>query len=264
MDLRQPLQLSKRQRIVIAATLITIGLLSTQTINFQLLRYRFIIGLSFLAYLLSLWALKDGITKFKAIVLLILPTLFTLGVVSFYFLLPVRWLTRLPVALMFGLSFYSLLLSQNVFNVAAQRTIPLYRAASTVSFLFTLVTAFFLFNVVFSFKLFFYWNFILTFLISFPLILQILWAIQMDKLTPQILIYTFVLSLVVGELSLALSFWPVIPTVLSLTLSTVLYVLLGITSHFLRGRINTRLVLEYLGVGVTVFLFTLFSTSWVG
>ena len=148
------LNLNKRQKIVISSVVLTLGLLSTQMVDFNL-RFRFLAGLAVLAYTLSVWSLWDGLNATKAFVLLILPTLFATAVGSFYFLLPVRWLTRLPVAVVFGLTFYLLLLAQNVFNVASLRTIPLYRAASTASFLFTLLSAFFIYHVVFAFNLFF-------------------------------------------------------------------------------------------------------------
>ncbi|MBI3486359.1 hypothetical protein HY025_05485 [Candidatus Daviesbacteria bacterium] len=256
---------SKRQKIVIASIFITVGLLFfTQLKPLLIAQYQYILGLSILAYLLSLWALWEGMSRLKAVVLLTLPTLFTLGLASFYFLLPVRWLTRLPVAIIFGLSFYSLLLSQNVFNVASERTIPLYRAASTVAFLFTLITIFFLFNVVFALKLNFYLNGLLVFLISFPLILQTLWSIEMEQVTSQVLIFSFILSLVMGEFAIAFSFWPIIPTIWSLTLSTMFYCLLGLTTQFWKERLSLRLVLEYLGVGGGVLIFTILTTSWVG
>lgn len=255
--------LSKRQKIIIATIIITIGLLSTQMVNFLFLRYRFIFGLGVLAYLLSLWALWEGMNKTKALMLLILPTFFAIGVASFYFLLPVRWLTRLPVALIFGMSFYSLLLSQNVFNIAAVRTIPLYRAASTVSFLFTLITAFFLFNVVFALNLIFYWNGVAVFLISFPLILQMLWSIEMDKITHQLIVYSFILAILIAQCAVALSFWPVVPTIWSLFLATVMYVVLGIVLEFLRDRLSRRVVGEYIGIGLVVFIFSFLTTSWI-
>lgn len=256
--------LTKRQKIIIVTLIITIGLLSTQTVNYLFLRYRFIIGLSFLAYLLSLWALWEGMNKLKAVVLLILPTMFTLAVASFYFLLPVRWLTRLPVALLFGVSFYSLLLSQNVFNVASLRTIPLYRAASTVSFLFTLVTAFFIFNVISGFDLPFYWNGAAVALISFPLILQSLWAVEMEKITAPIVVYSFILSLLVGEVGVALSFWPVAPTIWSLFLATFIYVTVGVVTEFMRDRLTKQTIWEYTLVGLGVATFSFLSTSWGG
>jgi hypothetical protein len=258
------LGLSKRQKIVIASILLTLGLLFTQVASVFFVRYRMVFGLSFLAAVLSLWALWEGLTKVRALILLLLPFLFTLGVASFYFLLPVRWLTRLPVLAIFALSFYFLLLSQNVFNVAATRTIPLYRAASTVNFLFSLITAFFLFNVVFALDLSFYWNFLAVGLLSFPLILQVLWSVEMEKISLPIVIYSGILSLLVGECALALSFLPIAPTIWSLSLSTTIYVLLGIVTEIFREKLSRRVVFEYLGIGVGVLLFTFVTTSIIG
>ncbi|MDP3758347.1 MAG: hypothetical protein Q8Q86_01380, partial [Candidatus Daviesbacteria bacterium] len=171
--------LNKRHKIIISSALLTIGLLSTQLVDFNL-RFWFLAGLAVLAYILSFWSLWEGLNLTKAFVLLILPTFFTAAVASFYFLLPVRWLTRLPVAFLFGLTFYLLLLAQNVFNVASLRTIPLYRAASTASFLFTLLSAFFIYVVIFALHLSAFWNGLIVLLVSFPLILQVLWTIAME------------------------------------------------------------------------------------
>ena len=258
------LLLNKRQKIVISAIILTIGLLSTQLVDFNL-RFRFIAGLSVLAYMLSLWSLWEGLTLTKAIILLILPTFYTLAVSSFYFLLPVRWLTRLPVAVVFGLSFYLLLLSQNVFNVASIRTIPLYRAASTASFLFTLLSAFFIYNVIYAFNLLFLWNGVVVFLISYPLIIQVLWTIDMsDRVSVANLVQSLVLSLALGEIAASFSFWPMLTIIWSLSLSSAMYVLLGLTTQVLKGRSNRRVVWEYLVLGALVLTVSFFATSWTG
>lgn len=255
---------NKRQKIIITTALITIGLLSTQLVDFNL-RFKFIVGLSVIAYCLSLWALWEGLNFTKVVILMILPTFFTAAVASFYFLLPVRWLTRLPVAFVFGLMFYLLLLAQNVFNVAAIRTIPLYRAASTAAFLFTLLSAFFIYNVIYAFNLLFIWNGFTVFLVSFPLILQVIWSIQMqERVSMANIIQSFILSLILGELALSFSFWPIKTTIWSLSLSSAMYVLLGLTTQILRGRENTKMVWEYLGIGIMVLLISFFSTSWIG
>lgn len=258
------LNINKRQKIVITTGLLTIGLLSTQLVDFNL-RFRFLGGLAILAYILSLWSLWGELNITKTFVLLILPTFFTVAVASFYFLLPVRWLTRLPVALIFGMTFYLLLLAQNVFNVASLRTIPLYRAASTASFLFTLLSAFFIYHVIFAFNLLFFWNGLAVFLISFPLILQILWSIKMeDRIGTTIIVQTFILSLCLGELALSFSFWPSPVTIRSLSLSSAMYVFLGLATQELRGRLNRRVVWEYVCIGIVVFLVSFFATSWTG
>ncbi len=258
------LNLNKRKKIIIASGILTIGLLSTQLVDFNL-RFKFLAGLGILSYILSVFALWEGLNLIKGIVLMILPTFFTVAVASFYFLLPVRWLTRLPVAASFGLMFYLLLLAQNVFNVASLRTIPLYRAASTASFLFTLLSAFFLFNVIYALNLLFIWNGVAVFLISFPLILQVLWSLTMeDKLPVIIWVQSFILSLVLGELAIAFSFWPTPTTIWPLIISSSMYVLLGLTTQVLKGRVNRRVVIEYLGIGVAVLIVGFLTTSWTG
>ncbi len=258
------LGLNKRQKIIVTTVILSFGLLSTQLVDFNL-RFIFIGGLGVLAYILSLWSLWEGINLTKAVILMILPAFFTIAVSSFYFLLPVRWLTRIPVAFLFGVLFYLLLLSQNVFNVASIRTIPLYRAASTASFLFTLLSAFFMYNVVYAFNLLFLWNGVVVFLISLPLILQLLWTIEMgDKVPMSIFVQSLVLSLVLGELALSFSFWPMPTTIWPLALSSAMYVLLGLTTQILRGKDNRRVVWEYLGIGAVVLIISFLTTSWTG
>lgn len=256
--------LTKRQKIIITSILLTVGLISTQMVDFNL-RFKFIAGLSVLAGVLSLWALWGGLNLTKALVLLILPVFFTAAVSSFYFLLPIRWLTRLPVASMFGLMFYLLLLAQNVFNVAAIRTIPLYRAASTASFLFTLLSAFFIFNVIYAFNLLFLWNGLTVLLICLPLTLQSFWTIEMeDFVSPAVFIQSLVLSFILGELALSFSFWPMPTTIWSLALSSSMYVLLGLTTQYLKGKVNKRVVWEYWGIGALILVVSFLTTSWTG
>lgn len=262
---RQRLSLSKRQKIIIAAFLVTLGLVYTQNVSlFE--RTKYIIGLSVFSFFVSLWALWEGMNRVKAATLLLLPTLFTLGMASFYFLLPIRWLTRLPTDLAFGLMFYFLLLSQNVFNVAAVRTIPLYRAASTVTFLFTIITAVLLFHILHAFALGSIWNGAIVAIIGFLLIMPIVWSVEMEEISFRLLIYSGVLSLLLGEFALALSFWPIPSNSLmwSIGLSSVLFILLGIVLDFLRDRFTQKEVYLYLGFGALVLVVMTLTSTWVG
>lgn len=269
---------NKRQKIILASILVTLGLLSTQLINFNL-RFRFLLLLGGVSFVLTFWALLEGFTEgakkkrlpllsinfSKALILLILPTFFTLAVASFYFLLPVRWLTRIPIAVGFGLIFYLLLLAQNIFSIAAIRTIPLYRAASTLSLVCTILTAFLLFVVVHSFNLLFIWNGLAIFILSFLLTLQMLWTVEMGERPSKILIsQSAILSLCLGEMAIALSFWPINHIMWSLILTSSMYALLGVTTHYLRGNLNSRISWEYIGVATFFFLIAFFTTSWVG
>lgn len=263
--IRQKLSLSKRQKIVIATTIITIGLMYTQLVSL-FVRTKFIFGFAILTFLISLWALREGMNRIKAITLLLLPTLFALGVSSFYFLLPLRWLTRLPVDGGFALSMYFLLLSQNVFNVASSRTIPLYRAASTVAFVYTIATAILLLHILHAFSLNFIWNGVAAFAICFLLSVPVLWSVEMEGLTGKILIYSLILSLSLGEFALVLSFWPIPSNSLmwAIALSSLFFILLGICLDYFRDRLSRREVYLYLGFGSLVATVTTLTSSWTG
>lgn len=261
--------LNKRQKIIITSGLITLALLSgifsTKLVIDITLRFEFILGLGLLAYVLSLWALWEGINKTKALVLLILPVFYTIAVASFFYVLPLRWFTKLFVAAFFGLSFYLLLLAQNVFNVAAIRTIPLYRAASTAAFVLTVFSGLCIYSVIQALNLPFYWNGVLVMILSFPLILQLLWSTKMEEsISPLILMQSFVLSLLLGEFALAFSFWPSTVQIRSFAIASVLtsamYVLVGITTHHLRERLGRREVWEYLGFGSIVWVIAFVMT----
>jgi hypothetical protein len=250
-------ELTKRHKIIFTSAVAILGfLIITHTVNIIFRRYYLIFILAFVTYLLSLWSLWKGMTKTKAIVLFILPVFYTLAIPLFYFLFKdIRWLTRLPAAIFFGLSFYCLLLAQNVFNVASDRTIPLYRAASAVNFVYTIFTIILINSLIFAFNLPFYWNGLLILLVNFPLILQSLWTVKIERINAQIVIYSFVAALLLAEAAIALSFWSLSPFIRSLSLSTLNYVILGILLDYLHERVNRRIVLEYVGVGVGVWLF---------
>ncbi len=258
--------LTKRHKIVAASIILgTAFIFTTISSNIFYKRYFVILIFGLLSYFLSLWALWEGISKTKLITVLTLPTLFCLGMASFYFVLNpdyIRWLTRIPAAILTSALLYLILLSQNVFNVASQRTIPLYRAASTSSLIFTMLTAILLFSVVYTFRLQFYLNGFLIFALSFVLSISILWNVEMEKIKSQIVVYSLAVSLLVGEFALALSFWPILPLLWSVSISIYLYCLLGLLHHFLKDRLTGRLIWEYGTIGFLVLFVLIALTSW--
>lgn len=262
--LKRP-RISKRQKFALAAILLSAGLLIIQALGFNG-RYQIIGILTLATLLLSVWSLSEGLTiGWWFLNILVLPTFFTAGVGLFYFLTPAVWLTRIPIILLFSLGLYVLLLTENIFAVAAIRTIQLLRSAQAVGFLLTVVTAFFLYDTVLSFKLDPWLNFLLVGVISFPLILHGLWSINLEeKISRQIWLYVFSLSLVLAETALILSFWPLTVAVGSLGLSTALYIVLGLVQHRLSERLFKRTVNEYLGVGIMVLIIILLTTRWGG
>lgn len=246
------------------AVILTTGLVVTQLLNSDS-RFLIIGSLAVSSYLLSVWALREDLSGVGWFTLFVLPTMYTLAVGLSYFLLPVRWITRLPVALLYALGIYALLLTENIYNVAAARTIQLLRAAHAVGFLFTLITAFLLCQTFLSFHLPFYLNFLGIFLIAFPLILQALWCVNLEEgITYDTAKYSFFFSLIVAEIALAFSFWPINLSLWALFLVATIYALLGVGQQHLAGRLFRKTAIEFFLVPVLIFLILLFSAKWGG
>ena len=257
-------EFTKRHKFILAATIATIFLALTQVVPLNL-RYWTVALLAILTAGLTLATLWEEFAGVKYAILLILPVYFVTGVALFYFLLPVRWLTRLPVLAIFGISMYLLFLTQNIYNIAAIRTIQLLRAAHAVGFLFTIVSAFLIYNVIFALHLPFYWIFVAIFVITLPLLISAIWAFELEEhLSVRVLVYSFVISLAVAQIALALSFWPILPIIGALATVSALYVSLGVTQFHFADRLTRRTVLEYSSVAAVVFILMLITTHWSG
>jgi len=253
--------LTKRRKFILSSLLLTAGLCYTQ-FGRPTDRYQMIALLSFLAIPLTWWSLEEALSGPIWLVYSILPAFFTAGVGLFYFLLPASILVAFPVMIFFFLGMYALFLSENIFAVATIRTIQLFRSASAVSFLLILVISFLLYDTVFSFRLPYYYNSFWVFVISFPLFLHGTWSVNLEeKITSKILLFSFILSLGIGEIALVLSFWPT-TMLTSLFLTSLTYVSLGLAQASLSDRLFNKTIKEYLFVGIAVLVILLFYTTW--
>lgn len=256
--------MTKRQKFVSSSIVLAVGLLFVQYTEVAY-RYLAIAGLMILTAVLTLWSLAEALGKIRWVTTIILPTLFTGAVGLFYFLLPAVWYSKLPIAFLFALGMYALLLTENIFSVAAIRTIQLFRAASAVGFLLTLLTAFLLYDTIFSFRLSFWSNSLLVAAVSLPLFFHGLWSVNLEEMfTRRLLLYTLILSLILAEAALIISFYPLTIAMSSLFLTTGVYLLLGLSQASLAERLFRQTVYEYLGVGIIVLLIMLFTTNWGG
>jgi hypothetical protein len=256
--------MDKRKRFILQSVILSLGLFAIQTIGINW-RYLAIGGLEILAYFGTAWSLHEEIVKVSWLTAFPLPAFYTAAVSLFYFLLPSGVLTQLVIIILFGIGMYALLLTENIFLVAANRTIQLLRAAQAVGFLITLLTGFFIFNTVFSFKLAAWFNGGLIFLITPFLVLPSLWSVSLKKrLEKRIVNYTLVISLLLGQLSFLISCWPLTITTTSLVLVSYLYVVLGIVQNSLMGRLFKDVLKEYIRVAVIIILITFFLARWRG
>lgn len=256
--------LSKRQQLIIITLILTSGLLLTQLAGEEF-RYPLVFLLALLTYGLSAFGLREDLKGNEFLTLLALPTLFTAAVATFYFLLPVRWLTRLPVAALYAVGMYGLLLTENIYNVAANRTIALLRAAHSVGFLLTLVTFFLLVQTVLAFRLPGIVNAILSGVVAWVLIIQSLWAIELEeRISPRVRQLSLVLAIAVSQITWALSLWPVKTTLLALFLTTFLYSTTGMAQQYVADRLYKRTVVEFFSVTFLVLCIVLATTHWRG
>ena len=257
--------MKKRHKFVLVSLILAAGLVVTEWVGVEY-KYQALVLLGGVSYLLSAWALREGLRGIEWLMALVLPTLYPMSVGMFYFLLPQKWLSLVAVLVLFGIGMYALLLTANIFTVAAIRTIQLLRAAHAVGFLLTLTTAFFLFDTVLSFKLTGYWNAALVMMVSLPLMLQGLWSMELTEggVTRRVGLYAPVVAVILAGITWGLSFWPVGVALVSLFLVAMLYAGLGLVQQYLAGRLFENMVKEYLFVGLVVVVTVAMLTRWTG
>ena len=214
-------------------------------------------------YLLTAFAILEGITGREWIMLFIMPVYFTLVLTLLYFFFPQRWLTRLPFLIIYSISLYAIMLSQNIFNVGAQKSLQLYRAAFSVNYLYITLTAFLVYNLILSFRLTFIENNFYILLASLPLAIHFFWSsdakVTIDR---EVIKYGIFVSVIISEVSLAFSFIPISIAVFALFLTSLLYSLLGICQAHIQQKLYRERIREYLFVLGFVLIIVILSINW--
>lgn len=256
--------MSKRKRFILVSVVLSLGFVGIQFIE-EIYRYWSIAFLSVFTAVSFLWSLREGLGKNLTLLSIILPTLFTVGVGLFWFLLPSSIYTRIPIVIFYGFGIYALSLTMNIYTVSAIRTIALLRAARGVGFVLSLVTSFLLYDTILSFKTGLILRMVLIFVFSLPIFIQGFWAVPLTKELSQskkFIPLALISAVIASEVSVSLFFWPVTVIVGSLFLTMTMYVLLGLGQAQLEARLFKQTVGEYLSVGALVFLGMLVATHW--
>ena len=201
------------------------------------------------------------------IMTILLPLSFFLGFSLFSMILPISWWFSLILTLIFGTGIYLLFLVENVFWVAiGNRTPPLYRAAYTVSLIMLLVTSFLLFNSLYSFRLPFWANGLISAVIAAVLFLYQFWAVAIelpdDGEKKDRWGYVAIMAVILGELALALSFWSVGIFKWSIYLTFFVYVLATMISSEIKGRLFKSSWLFMLWVGIAGVIGMITMAGW--
>lgn len=255
--------LTKRQQFVLITIILTVILMLTQLAPVDAIRYPLVFALAVITYLGAAFALREDLGGIEWVTLLIPPTLYSAAVALFYFLLPARWLTRIPVAALYAVGLYAFLLTENIYNVAANRTIALLRAARSVGFLLTICTFYLLTLTVMSFRSNPVGITLLIAVLSFLHIFPSLWLMELaGKASTKIILLSVSLSLFLGELAWILSFWPMPTTMIALLLSSVFYSTVGMGQEYLANKLYKKTIIEFFIVCVFVFIAAILATRW--
>lgn len=275
------LSLHKRRKITISVLILSLALLYLPMIGLALWRQVWVFGVLLFSYLLSLWSLSTPKLKDKTqspttqfsydlsgvelITMFVLPTLLSISFALFFLLFLPNLYVRVGLTLAFAASLYIILLSENIFNVSAERSIPLLRAAQTVGYLATLFVSFAFFSLLYALG-FDSWLLGLVAMASgVVLFAQAFWQIELkEDLSNTLVAASLVGGLVLGQIATMLTFWPLRPLGAGLALTTVVYVVLGLLQHQIKEKLNPRTAIEYLLVGTSVFLLLFLITTWPG
>ena len=277
--------MSKRQKFIIAALILIIGMVLSRMGLGQFLQWRFrIIFFFIMAVGVSVWALKDeDFSGIEWLTLPILPVMLALGAALVFPLLPsgfdtfltftvsadTSWLLAFLIKLIFlaafAVGYYASILTANIYNIAAIRNIQLLRVAHSVGFLLTVATVLLFYIVIFSLHLTSFFNFGLIFAVSLPLAFQALWSVNLEKaITKSTRNFSFVVAIVLGEVAWMLSFWPIGISIMALFLTAIFYEMVGIVQYYFNQRLNVKVVNEFITVAIVVFLITLLTAQWGG
>lgn len=201
------------------------------------------------------------------IMTVLLPICFFIGFGMFVALLPYGLVWWLISSVIFGFVLYVMFLVENVFMVAIGfRTVPLYRAAYTVSLIVLLLSSFFMFDSLLSFRLAYYWNGLWVFLISLAVFAYQFWAIAIelpdDGAEKNMKSYIIIPSVLMSQLAILFSFWPVGIFKGSVYLVSVVYIMSGLIQADIRDRLFKAVWLMYSWVAVAISLAILMITKW--
>lgn len=255
-------RIQKRIRFVISSVILTMLLLISTFFSFDLV-WIFLPVFIFVSYFFTYFSLLEDVEGVEWLTLFIVPVIFTVVCYSFYFLFPVRWLTRVPYLFIYSVSMYALFLTSNIFNVGVEKSLRLYKAAFSVNYLFQTFLIFLSSSIIFSLREYFIVNAIGVGAISFALAVQLFWTIKLDlELSTEVKNHALFVGLLMAETALILSFLPLRGSVLSLILASTYYSVGGLTSAHLESRLFSSTIREY--VVVLIFVWIIAGLTLIG
>lgn len=253
----------KRIRIVAATIVMTVLLLTSSFFSFGDYWYVFLSILFISSYITTYLAIFEGVDGVEWYMLFVTAIVLTLATYLFYFLLPVRWLTRVPLMVIFGLAYYAALLTSNIFNVGVEKSLQLYRAAFSVNYFLQSFIIFLLLMVIFTFKQNFIINGVTSGVVAGILSLQLYWSVSPEaEFNRRLLDYAVTTGILLFQFAIIISFIPLKTNVAALVFTAAYYSLTGIIHHQLGNRLFPNIIKEYIFVFIFVCFIALLTLQW--
>lgn len=198
---------------------------------------------------------------------ILLPAQFLIGFGLFAVLFPQTIFLKILFSVIFTLMCYWIFLVMNVFLVAIGfKTVPLYRAAYTMNLIIILFNSFFLISSLLSFNQIYWINAVAVFIASALIFLYQFWATAIelpdDGKNKNRWAYVLVPALLLSEMAMVFSFWPVGLFRGSIFLVLMIYVVSALYQADIRERLFRKTWLSYVWVGVVIVLASILLTNW--
>lgn len=256
------IKIQKRYRVVFSTLVLSIVfLLSTFAPSNKF--FTFLIIFIFLTYLLVYFSILEEIEGVEWFMLFLVPIFTVIAFYVFYFLFPIRWLTRFPFLVLFAIGVYSNILTSNVLNVGVEKPLQLYRAAFSTNLFFHSLIVFLFSTVFFSMMRGPVFNFFVLLLLLLPLSLQFVWSIKLKlKIEKEDLKYAFILSIIPSQIALLFSFSPINAVAFGILTSAFYYYCAGYVYLVLEKKLFPETLREFNFVLILVIFFLLLSLKY--
>lgn len=217
-----------------------------------------------ISYILTWFALLEDIKRTEWYTLFILPVVWTACWYMSFYMLPMRFISKLVFTLTFPLIFYILISAMNIFNVGVEKNIQLQRAAQAANQFIVVLVFYLLTQILVSFNL--HWTVlgILTGVFAWILGMQLFWTLDpSEELTSEVKSLSLFQGFAVGYLMILMSFAPfVLETPRPMIVTGTFYVLSGILSTYQDPILFRQRLREYFSILLLLVLAALLTLRW--
>lgn len=246
------IKIHKRQAFIFTSGFLTLGLLLLRNPNLAN-NFLLVVALTFFSLSLSIFSLRHDLKGVEFFTLLFLPVSLTVGTAYILSFLPKDIPLWYLILAAYPFLMYITLLSENIFNVAAIKTIPLLKASYTVASLITVMTSYLIYTAIYKPNLGVPLQLGLVFMVTTLLVLQYLWALTLEKsLKKSYVVCALLLGFLLTQLAFSISFFPLKSFLRALVLSTSFYIGLGMAQNYFRKSLTPLVILEYFIVSFLV------------